>query len=177
MMAVNDFLERTSGGLDRLVCGATVLSTASFTLLIFISVLSRYVFNFSILFSQEVSKLLFIWACFLAATVAYRRKAHIRFEFIDRLLHRRNRLISDVLVHSTSLVFFLCILVESVSYFRQIWETYFPLIGISQGWLYVSVTVAALVLIVHNLWFLAESITALWSGDADEAPRAGGDGC
>lgn len=160
-MPLNMFVQQTSDRLDRLVCWATALSTASFTLLIFVTVLSRYVFNFSILFSQEVSKLLFIWACFLAATITYKRKAHIRFEFIDNLLKQRSLLVSDVLIHSTSLVFFGCVLVESISYFRQIWETYFPIIGISQGWLYVSVTTSALILIVHNLWFLYASIVSL----------------
>ena len=154
-------LMRTSDGLDRLMRKCTALLTAGFTVLIFVTVLSRYVFNFSILFSQEVSKLLFIWSCFFAATIAYKQMAHIRFEFAANFLGRKGVLASDVLIHSLSLVFFGLICGESVSYVRQIWETYFPLIGISQGWLYVSVLIASIIFLVHNISFLIESLASL----------------
>jgi TRAP-type C4-dicarboxylate transport system permease small subunit len=152
---------RVSNGLDRIMRICTALLTAGFTVLIFVTVLSRYVFNFSILFSQEVSKLLFIWSCFFAATIAYKQMAHIRFEFSESFLGRKGVLATDVLIHALSLVFFGLICGESVSYVRQIWETYFPLIGISQGWLYVSVLIASIIFLVHNISFLIESLTSL----------------
>jgi len=154
-------LMRISNGLDRIMRISTALLTAGFTVLIFITVLSRYVFNFSILFSQEVSKLLFIWSCFFAATIAYKQMAHIRFEFAESFLGKRGVLVTDVLIHSLSLVFFGLILGESISFVRQIWETYFPLIGISQGWLYVSVLIASGIFLVHNLSFFMDSLAAL----------------
>jgi TRAP-type C4-dicarboxylate transport system permease small subunit len=150
-----------SNGLDRIMRISTALLTAGFTVLIFVTVLSRYVFNFSILFSQEVSKLLFIWSCFFAATIAYKQMAHIRFEFAASFLGPKGVQATDVLIHSLSLVFFGLICGESVSYVRQIWETYFPLIGISQGWLYVSVLIASITFLVHNMSFLIESLASL----------------
>lgn len=154
-------LTRISNGLDRMMRIGTALLTAGFTALIFVTVLSRYVFNFSILFSQEVSKLLFIWSCFLAATIAYKQMAHIRFEFAESFLGPKGVLVTDVLIHALSLVFFGLIFGESISFVRQIWETYFPLIGISQGWLYVSVLMASIIFLVHNLSFLIDSLAAL----------------
>ena len=153
-------LMRISNGLDRLMRFGTALLTAGFTVLIFVTVLSRYVFNFSILFSQEVSKLMFIWSCFFAATVAYKQMAHIRFEFAESFLGQRGVLFTDVLIHALSLVFFGLIFGESISYVYQIWETYFPLIGISQGWLYVSVLISSIIFLIHNLSFLMESLAS-----------------
>jgi TRAP-type C4-dicarboxylate transport system permease small subunit len=154
-------LTRISNGLDRLMRFGTALLTAGFTVLIFVTVLSRYVFNFSILFSQEVSRLLFIWCCFFAATVAYKQMAHIRFEFAASFLGKRGVLISDVFIHALSLVFFGLIFGESISFVHQIWETYFPLIGISQGWLYASVLIASVIFLVHNLSFFVNSLFSL----------------
>lgn len=168
-MHLQALIMSVSNGLDRIMRICTALLTAGFTVLIFATVLSRYVFNFSILFSQEVSKLLFIWSCFFAATVAYKQMAHIRFEFAESFLGRKGVLATDVLIHSLSLVFFGLICGESVSYVWQIWETYFPLIGISQGWLYVSVLIASIIFLVHNISFLIESLTFLKRPNAKPA--------
>jgi TRAP-type C4-dicarboxylate transport system permease small subunit len=65
------------------------------------------------------------------------------------------------LIHSLSLVFFGLIFVQSISYVRQIWATYFPLIGISQGWIYVSVLISSVVFLIHNTSFFLESLRSL----------------
>jgi TRAP-type C4-dicarboxylate transport system permease small subunit len=165
-------LMRFSNGLNRLMRICTALLTAGFTVLIFITVLSRYVFNFPILFSQEVSRLLFIWSCFFAATIAYKQMAHIRFEFALSFLGKRGVLFSDMFIHLLSLVFFGLIFGESISFVRQIWQTYFPLIGISQGWLYVSVLISAVIFLVHNLSFLVDSLASLKQPNKNQ-PAAG----
>lgn len=167
-MQIFDIFKKISSGLDVIMRIATALLTAGFTLLIFATVLSRYVFNFSILFSQEVSKLLFIWSCFFAATVAYKQLAHIRFEFAETFLGRKGVLVTDVLIHSLSFVFFGLIFVQSVSFVRQIWQTYFPLIGISQGWLYMSVLTSSIVFLFHNAAFLLDSLKSLTKWNEDE---------
>ncbi|MEJ2168046.1 MAG: TRAP transporter small permease, partial [Desulfobacterales bacterium] len=98
---------------------------------------------------------------FFAATIAYKQMAHIRFEFVESFLGPKGVLVTDVLIHAMSLVFFGLIFGESISFVRQIWETYFPLIGISQGWLYASVLIASIIFLVHNLSFLIDSLAAL----------------
>ncbi len=163
-----DKIKKISDGLDGLMQPCTALLVAGFTILIFATVLSRYLFNFSILFSQEVSILVLIWACFFAATIAYKKMAHIRFEFAGNFLGRKGVLITDVLIHSLSLVFFGLILVQSISYVRQIWETYFPLIGISQGWIYVSVLISSVVFLIHNTSFFLESLRSLKKWNKNE---------
>lgn len=175
MMHFFEILKKISYGVDLLMRICTALLTAGFTLLIFTTVLSRYVFNFSILFSQEVSKLLFIWSCFFAATVAYKQLSHIRFEFAATFLGRKGVLATDVLVHALSFVFFGLILVQSISFVSQIWQTYFPLIGISQGWLYMSVLVSSIVFLIHNASFLLDSLKALkkWNEDDPASDHPG----
>jgi len=134
----------------------TVLLIASFTIIIFISVLSRYVFNFSIIFSVEISKLLFVWACFFAATIAYKRKIHIRFEFSTRILGEKGVNITNLFIHLFTLIFFTFMFIKSIIFIGQIWETYFPVTAISQGWLYISEAISLIVFICHNLVLLIE---------------------
>lgn len=156
-MRVKQFFKKSSEIINIVTEYLTVLFIASFTIVIFISVLSRYVFNFPIIFSVEISKLSFVWACFLAATVAYKRKVHIQFEFSTRILGEKGVNITNLFIHFLTLIFFILMFIKSIIFIGQIWETYFPVTGISQGWLYVSEAVSLIVFICHNLVLLIES--------------------
>jgi len=156
-MKVEQFFKKSSEIINTVAEYFTVLLIASFTIVIFVSVLCRYVFNFPIIFSVEISKLSFVWACFFAATVAYKRKVHIRFEFSTRILGEKGVNITNLIIHFLTLIFFVLMFIKSIIFIGQIWETYFPVTGISQGWLYISEAVSLVVFICHNLALLIES--------------------
>ena len=156
-MKFEQFFKKSSEIINIVIECLTALFIASFTIVIFISVLSRYVFNLPLIFSVEISKLFFIWACFFAATVAYKRKVHIRFEFSTRILGEKGVNITNLFIHFLTLLFFILMFIKSIIFIGQIWETYFPVTGISQGWLYISEAVSLVVFICHNLALLIES--------------------
>ncbi|HYK72276.1 MAG TPA: TRAP transporter small permease [Pseudoneobacillus sp.] len=64
-----------------------VLFTAM-VLLTFAQVLSRFVFNLSLGWSEEVSRYVFVWLIYLSAAMAAKHRRHIRVEVIDTLLPR-----------------------------------------------------------------------------------------
>jgi len=152
------FVGRFSEIVDRLVRIITVALAAGFTLLIFTSVLTRYVFNHPIMFSQEVSKLLFIWSAFLSATIAFRKHLHIRFEFLNSVLGEKGKIITDLILYVTCLVFFSVVFFYSIQWTRIIWGTYLPVLELSQGWLYVSVIVSSAIFFVHSLELLFQTV-------------------
>lgn len=155
-MKFEQFFKKSSEIINTVVEYFTILFIASFTIIIFVSVLSRFIFNFPIIFSVEISKLSFVWACFFAATVAYKKKAHIRFEFSARILGKKGVNIANLFIHFLTLIFFILMFTKSIIFIGQIWETYFPVTAISQGWLYVSEAVSLVVFICHNLVVLIE---------------------
>ena len=142
---------RLSNTINSIVRGLTILLATGFTLLIFTAVLTRYVFNLPIMFSQEVSKLLFIWSAFMAATIAFKNQQHIRFEFLNSLMGVRGKLLTDLLLYLACLLFFSVVLVKSIEWTRIIWGTYLPVLELSQGWLYVSVIVSSAIFLIHSL--------------------------
>lgn len=154
------FIGRISEVVDKIVRVATVVLAAGFTLLIFTSVMTRYVFNHPIMFSQEVSKLLFIWSAFLSATIAFRKHQHIRFEFLNSLLGNKGKVITDLILYIACLIFFLLIFYYSIQWTRIIWGTYLPVLELSQGWLYVSVIVSSFIFFVHSVELLFQTLEA-----------------
>lgn len=155
-------IDRMSEYIDRVIRWFTALLTAGFTLLVFISVLTRYVFDFSIISSVEVSKLLFVWSCFMAATIAYKKEIHIRFEFSGKLLGEKGVKLTNICIHILTLIFFVFLFLESLTFIKSIWRTYFPVMEISQGWLYVSVAVSGVIFIIHNIALFLKSLLE-WS--------------
>lgn len=151
MDSIRTAVHTASDLLDAVTRVATIITTVAFTLLVFVSVLTRYVFEHPILFAQEVSKLLFVWSAFLAATIAFRRKAHIRFEFLNHRFGRRGLLATDLLLYVFSIVLFAIVFVHGIRFTRIVWPTILPVLTVSQGWLYVPVVVTAVIFIVHSL--------------------------
>jgi TRAP-type C4-dicarboxylate transport system permease small subunit len=56
------------------------------TLIMFLQVLFRYVFNNSLTWSEELAKFIFIWITFLGAAICLRDGIHLKVDFLtDRL--------------------------------------------------------------------------------------------
>lgn len=153
-------LDRLSWGLDWLIRVLVVITTTCFTALIFAAVLTRYVLNISIIWSVEMSKLLFIWSAFLSATVAFRRKAHIRFEFLNQVLGPRGIALTDIVFYLSALILFRIFIVYGTRFARIVWGTTLPVMDVSQGWLYVPVVFSGIVMAIHSLPMLGQSVVA-----------------
>ena len=163
MLKIVSYIHKISDITNHIISLLTALTAACFAVLIFSAVLSRYVFHYPILYSVEISRLMFIWSCFLAATIAYKRNAHIRFEFTRNILGETGTRITNLAAHLACLVFFIGILIASIDYTIKLWPTSFPIIGISQGWIYTSLIVSMSILLIHSIshlikWFGGDDI-------------------
>ena len=72
--------------LDIVFHWLTAASIAVMTLLIFIQVLLRYVFNSPLAWSEEIARYLFIWMTFLAGYIGARKGKHIGVEALQNAL-------------------------------------------------------------------------------------------
>lgn len=79
---LNTLLDR----LDRIVCGVIMLAMGLMVAVVSLQVLLRYAFNTSIDWADDVGRLLFVAAVFLAIPIAVTHNAHIAIGLItDRL--------------------------------------------------------------------------------------------
>lgn len=153
-----NYIRFANRSLEKVIFWLTAFSTSIFTLFVILSVVTRYLTKTPILSSIEISRLFFVWACFLAATLAYRRNVHIAISFImDKLPTKLSRAI-DIFINSLIVVFFGFIFTESINVVKLLWHTHLPLSGLSQAWLYLPVPFIAIVII---LFTIEKSIDAL----------------
>lgn len=78
-------------------------------ILIFIQVITRYVFFYSLPWSEELCRYLFIWFVYLSLSVTIRENISIRIDFLDQILKGKAKdivnLIVDILGFCILLVF------------------------------------------------------------------------
>lgn len=146
---------------NRLLFWSTSLATVMFFLLIMLNVITRFALRSPILGSVELSRLFFVWACFLGAAICYYRNAHVAITFFANYLSQRTSSFLNMLVYTLSLFFFVLVGIESVYLVMLLWETSLPITKISQSWLYVPVPVSMFFLIVFTIHLMNEQITLL----------------
>lgn len=79
-------LERASYWAARVTNIVVVLAAAVMMTALILQVFSRYLFNTSLTWSEELALILFTWTTLLAATSALRDGAHVRLDLVLSLL-------------------------------------------------------------------------------------------
>ena len=72
----------------------------------FINVITRYLFEFSFAFTEELTIYLFVWATLMGASIAFREGSHIVVSVIYNRFGIRSRKVLDILNAVTAILFF-----------------------------------------------------------------------
>ena len=84
--------------LDKLEKFIVVTFLASIVVLIFAGVLSRFIFHFSIAFSEELARFIFVWVALLGASSALRTGEHNGIPLIANLFGPRGKRLIEIFV-------------------------------------------------------------------------------
>lgn len=115
-------MKRLMNWLDRFDYVAILILLAALVAVVFLQVASRFVFKFPIEWSEEMSRFLFIWFCWLGSSYATVKFHHIRITAHLRFLPPR---LAMVLLRAGDLLwiaFNLFVVVAGVMYLHSILE-------------------------------------------------------
>ena len=125
------------------------LMMAVMTTLVFVNVVARYAFNFSIIWAEEVSQYLMIWIAYLGAGLALREGRHVALDMLhDRLplaLGRRVRVVVGGLV----LAFLGAVTVLGFQFAVFVWNQETPVLNISLGIPSLAIPIGTLLFAAH----------------------------
>jgi TRAP-type transport system small permease protein len=146
-----NWARRLSFTCNRLTELALVPIVVIFVVIVFVSVLTRYVFNYPLIESVELARLAFIWTILLAIAIGVYRHAHVAIYNLRDCLPRawRNRI--AIFVHILSAGFGALMFWYGIQLTLRVWPTSFPTLGWSQGWLYMPLAVSGALVVVHGL--------------------------
>jgi len=121
-------------------------------------VCARYVFNKPIFWTDEFARIVLIWSIFIGAALAFRKGSlidHISIDFFVSILPPGFRGITDKVVWGVTVFFCLAIMVLGIQFFIQTISIPTAALGISNGFIYISLPIFALM----SLGFLFDRLT------------------
>ena len=128
------------------------LMMAVMATLVFTNVITRYIFNFSIIWAEEVSQYLMVWIAYLAAGLALRQGRHVAIEmFQDRLRAPLGRALRAAIA-GMILVFLAVLTVLGFQFVAFAWIQETPVLNISLGIPYLAVPIGAMLFVLHLLF-------------------------
>ena len=132
-------LDRALAALTFATRVAVIASGALLVAVVAGEVVFRYAVQQSMIFADELARYLFIWATFLAASLALRRGQHIGLEIG---IHERFRLIRR-LVQLLVAIFLIVLIVTSAQLVPAMWAQRSTTLEISMGWVFLALPVGA----------------------------------
>mgnify|MGYP003393355930 CR=1 FL=1 len=149
-------------GPDRVIVKATEIAVFAigglFTILVSLEVLSRYVFQSSIMFVNAGAKFLLVWFFVIGAGLALRLGAHVGFELLLGLMRpiRRRRVV--LAAQGLAMLFFIEMIGAGLYSLGPAWGQSEPGLGIRLFWAFLSIPVGFTLLAYHMAVLIAVEI-------------------
>jgi TRAP-type transport system small permease protein len=143
-------LDGLSRAANRLAEQVTAVLLAAMTLLAGVQVAGRFVFSYSIFWSDELARFLLVWISFLGISIGARRAAHPGVDGLVRALPARWARPAIRLALLVSLVFFAVMVVSGGALVLRTWPQASTSLGIRMGIPYLAVPVSGLLMGLHT---------------------------
>ncbi len=145
-------LPRRFARLDRILALATEIPAAVLVsveiLVLLAGVVSRYVFNRPLTWTDELASILFLWLAMLGAVIALRRDEHMRLSVLVALAPPRWRGWLETLAAVVVAVFVLEIILPAYNYFDAQWMITTPALEIHDGYRVGAIAVGAVLMLL-----------------------------
>lgn len=89
------------------------------SLLVFIQVILRKGFNYSISWSEEVSRMMIAWFIFIGSSMAVKDNAHVNMDALSSILSSRLKMVVDIIVNIVNIVFCIMIINAGIDMIRS----------------------------------------------------------
>jgi TRAP-type C4-dicarboxylate transport system permease small subunit len=148
--------KRIDAGIRRATEIVLLVIGVTFTVLICLQVVSRFVFDFSIFAINALARFLLLWFFFLGMGLALRKKLHVGFELIQRSMPPLAKRLAEGAVHLCIFVFCLEILWAGLLALPPSLRQIDGSLEVSTFWAVVSIPVGIALLIYHQVMIVLE---------------------
>lgn len=133
------------GLMDRFIKWVDVIASillVLLTLVVFGEVVSRTVFNFPLVFSNELTQVLFPWMIFIAAISVTKNEGHLSINYFRELLPRASQRWAFLFSKLVMLYFSAYMMISSYQLATSVAKQSLPMLRISRAWLFNSLIVS-----------------------------------
>ena len=144
-------LDLLSRELNRAAEWVMAALLSALTVLVGAQIAGRFLFGYSIFWSDELARFLLVWIAFLGMSVGVRRGAHPGVDSLVRALPCRFRRAAAYAAIACSLLFFLVMVWHGTLLAQHTWLQRSPSLGLRMSLPYLAVPFAGLLMGLHTL--------------------------
>jgi TRAP-type C4-dicarboxylate transport system permease small subunit len=136
---------------NRVVDGAAFTLFAAVLVLVNVQIVCRFVLSLSVPWTEEVSRLLFIWLAYIGAAIGLREGSLIVIDTLPEMLGPRGRAWIRPIVALCSVVVIIFLFAASIPLVLSVWPTTLATVDwISNGWAYLAFTVSFALMMLYT---------------------------
>jgi TRAP-type transport system small permease protein len=138
--------------LNRVTDGSAVALFVAALVLVNVQIVCRFVLSISVPWTEEISRLVFVWLAYIGAAIGLREGTMIVIDTLPQVLGPRGKAILDVPVRIVSIAVILFMFLASIPLVRSVWSQTLPTVDwISNGWAYLAFTVSFGLMLIHSI--------------------------
>lgn len=149
MDTVNKYLQWTA-----------VVSITAMLFIIFIQVICRYVFQHSLVFSEELARYLFVYTVFLGSAVLMRENGHIVVEVLIQKLKGKMAKYTKIVAYLSTLLFVIILFYQGYRMTVLTFAQRSPALGIPMSFVYLVIPTASFVMICNILILIRDTLSS-----------------
>lgn len=135
--------------LDQMLRWALILAVGTLTVSVFLGVLTRFVLRIPLPWTEEVSRIAFVYCIFIGATLGIRDRAHINVDVFVALLSPTGQLVMKMVSNLLVAVFLFFVIWQGVDFVVQTGVQMTPVLLIPFRYLYVIIPASAAIMLAY----------------------------
>ncbi|MCF7936189.1 MAG: TRAP transporter small permease [Synergistales bacterium] len=144
--------------IDYVLRKAITLSLGLMLIIIFVQVVSRYVFHNSLSFSEELARYLFVWTVFLGIPVVQRMGRHMTVGLLTQRFRGKTLKALRIAAYLLTFLFMVILLQNGMAMVqRVVWQTS-PALQIKMSYVYYAIPVGSGAMLLNLLEQFLETL-------------------
>lgn len=158
-MLISDGARRLYRVIDGITENLVAVMLLAMVINVSISVLTRYVFYYPVIWAEEFARYIMIWFAFFGMSLALRDHDHVAITIIKDSLPPPVRRVIHVLLDLLILGFLVLLLYQSFRYMGRLSNQTSPAMGLSMQIPYFSVTAGAFLMLLQQIKRIVLTVT------------------
>lgn len=141
-------MKRLINWLDQLVNLVAIASMFTMVILVFMNVVLRYAFDSGLPWSEEVSRIAFVWVVFLGIIIANRDNSHLRVDIIVSRLGKIGQKITGAITGIVTVLVLVSVLIGGSKLIALTHAQGLPASGIPTSVIYIAGVMSCSILLI-----------------------------
>ncbi len=138
--------------LRKTLYGISVTAMIVMLAVIFMQVITRYIFGFSFEWSEELARFLFVWVVFLGSALIMGEEGHLAVELLSRLLKgTKPGFVLNLFINACGYVFIFLLIVQGWKMTETMTFQTAPGLGISMSYVYAIMPLSGILMLLYHV--------------------------